>query len=225
MQNSDTLSMTNIDPMLKFKVTESYKKIRNNLLFSIEKDGCKTIVISSCSLSEGKSTVTVNLAASLAQADYKVLLIDADLRKSKIHRFFGLTNSPGLTDTLIHANTTMEAIQSTKYANLHVLCSGSPISNPSEMLASEHMMSFLKQLQNKYDYILVNASPLNVVSDALPLIKNSDGLIIVVREYVSKRTDIDKALQSLEVIDAKLIGFILNGVHSKANEKSTSDYK
>ena len=101
--------------LLKFQVTEAYKTIRTNLLFSVLKSGCKRIVFSSSVPGEGKSTVSVNTAISLAQINSRVLLIDADLRKPTAHRFFGVTSTPGLTNVLGGMNTLDEVINDNNF--------------------------------------------------------------------------------------------------------------
>ena len=216
-KSSDAPKAPAIDAELKFKVAESYKTIRTNMMFSIIKSGCKTIVISSSQPNEGKSTGTVNIAISLAQANFKVLLIDTDLRKPKVHRFLDISNTPGLTNYLGGMNKITDVLHTTQYANLNVICAGVLVPNPSEILASEHMSDLLKSLEAQYDYILLDSTPLNVVSDALPLIKNSDGVILMVRDGLSTYTELTKTVRKLEMIDAKILGLVLNGV--KADKK------
>lgn len=210
---------------LKFRVTESYKTLRTNIIFSLMKKGCKRIVISSANVHEGKSTVSVNVAISIAQTDARVLLIDGDLRKPTVHRFFGLQNVPGLTNYLGGMSPMEEVLHDTKYPNLKVICSGVSVPNPSEILASEQMQELMESFEDQYDYVIIDTPPINVVSDALPLIKRSDGVIFVVREGQSTFTEIDKALKNLELINAKVLGMILNGEGSSSRRyKEYSKY-
>lgn len=204
-----------LDSDLRFRVSESYKSIRTNLTFSLIKSGCKTVIISSSLPSEGKSTVAVNVAISLAQMDVRVLLIDCDIRKPKVHRFLSLPSVPGLSNLLSSMNDLSEVTHETKYANLDVICSGTTVPNPAELLASEQMQTLLQNLQQKYDYIIIDTPPLNVVSDAVPLIKNSDGVVLVVRENRSTTTELRQTVESLQMVDAKIIGLILNDVDSR----------
>lgn len=206
---------------LKFRIEEAYKTVRTNIMFSVMKKGCKIIVVSSSNPSEGKSTTTVNLAVSMAQAEQRVLLIDGDLRKPKIHHYFSIPNSPGLTNYLgdsisgKRGSDLFGIIHPTDYDNLSVLCSGSIPPNPAELLGSEMMSEFLEQISRHYDYIIIDTPPVNMVSDALPIIRESDGVVLVVRQNKTSYPDLQKTLSALEFIDAKILGFIVNFGESK----------
>ena len=203
---------------LKFKVVESYKVLRANIMFSIIKSGCRSFVVSSSLPSEGKSTIAVNTAIALSQTDARVLLIDTDLRRPKINRFLGLPNTPGLSNYLIGMNSINEVLHKTTYPNLMVFCAGSRVPNPSELLASAQMETLLEQLKTKFDYIVIDSAPLNVVSDTYPIIKNTDGVLMVVYQNRSDYKELDKTMKSLEMVDCKVIGFVLNGV-TNSNRK------
>ncbi len=214
---------SNTDSDLKFKITESYKVVRTNIAFSLLKEGCKKIVVSSSLSGEGKTTTSVNVAISLAQMDVKVLLIDADLRKPKVNHFFNLSNTPGLTNYLGNMSDISKMIHTTKHDNLSVICAGITVPNPSELLASDRMVNFLKEMEARFDYIVIDTPPLNVVVDALPLIKLSDGVILVVREGSSTYPELNRTIKGLEMVDAKILGFILNG--SKVEQKGSYRYR
>ncbi len=205
-----------LNSSLKFKAEEAYKSVRANIMLSVMKKGCKKIVISSSAPSEGKTTTTINLAISIAEADQRVLLIDGDLRKPKTHHYFSIPNSPGLTNylgSMVNNSRRMDlfsVIHPTDIPNLSILASGSIPPNPSEILGSEPMSDFLEELSDKYDYIIIDTPPLNVVSDAYPLIKETDGVVLIVRSNASTYPELDKALTSLEFINAKVLGFVVN---------------
>lgn len=217
----------NIDSSLKFRVEEAYKSIRTNIMFSVMKKGCKTIVVSSPAPNEGKTTTTINLAITLAQADQRVLLIDGDLRKPKIHHYFSMPNSPGLTNYLGSTVSTsrrdrvdlFDVIHTTEFDNLSIICSGSIPPNPAELLGSELMADFLGEISKSFDYIIIDTPPINVVSDALPLIRESDGVVLIVRSNQTTHPDIQRAIASLEFIDAKILGFVVNFVGSGKSGK------
>ena len=193
-----------------FAVQEAYKAIRTNIILSVIKDGCKKLVITSSVPHEGKSTTSVNLAVSLAQAFKRVLLVDCDLRKAKIHRALGIPGDPGLTNVLSGLADISDAVHATKYQNLFCLPAGLAAPNPAEMLASERMSAILAQLETQFDYIIFDTPPINVVSDALPLIKISDGVVLIVRAGVTVYSDFDQALSALEFIEAHIVGVIVN---------------
>ncbi len=203
---------------LKFRVEESYKSIRTNIMLSIMKKGCKIIVVSSAMPSEGKTTTTINLAISISQANQRVLLIDGDLRKPKIHRSFSVSNTPGLTNYLgasVNSGKTESTdlysiIHPTEFNNLSIITSGMIPPNPGEILGSEPMSDFLQEVSKDFDYIIIDTPPINLVSDALPLIRESDGVVLVVRANSSTHPEIQKALKSLEFIDANILGFVVN---------------
>jgi capsular exopolysaccharide synthesis family protein len=217
-----TVLNAQLDPDMKFKVTESYKVARTNLAFSVIKQGCKKIIVTSSLAGEGKSTTAVNVAISLAQqVDVKVLLIDCDLRKPQVSRFFSLKNAPGLTDYLGKMSTLKDIAHRIENENLTVICSGTMVPNPSELLASEAMGNLLKTMEDQYDYIIVDTPPINVVIDALPLMKITDGVVIVVREGSSTHPELARTIEKLGRVDAKILGIILNG----AKMESKDNYK
>lgn len=222
----------NMDPSLKFRVEEAYKSARTNIMFSVIKKGCKTIVVSSSAPNEGKTTTTINLAITFAEANQRVLLIDGDLRKPKIHHYFSVPNSPGLTNYLgskVSSNKNenvdlFSVIHPTEFENLSILCSGSIPPNPAEILGSEPMVEFLKEISNNFDYIIIDTPPINVVSDALPVIRESDGVVLVVRSNQSTHPEIQRTVSALEFIDAKILGFIVNFVDTGKSKYSYGKY-
>lgn len=196
----------------QFYVTEAYKTIRTNLMFSLNKKGCKKIVFTSAVPKEGKSTTCSNLAITLAQTKSRVLLMDCDLRKSVVHKIFKVKGVPGVSDVIGGLCELEEAFRDTEYPNLKVICAGTVPPNPAELLGGEGMEELLSRLETEFDYILIDSPPVNVVSDALSLSKFCDGVVVVVRQEVTLHPELSKALSSLAFVEAKVLGLILNGL-------------
>jgi capsular exopolysaccharide synthesis family protein len=210
------------DKLLSFSVKEAYKAVRTNIVLSLIKDGCKIITFTSPVPSEGKSTTVSNVAVSLAKAFYKVLLIDCDLLKPRLHRTFKLKNNSGLSNVLSKLSTFEESVQVLEnYSGLHILTSGIAVPNPSEMLGSSRMKNLLSDLSEKYDYILIDTPPINILSDGLSLATISDGVVLVVRQEHSTHDEIKQALSSLKFISVKVLGIVYNGA---STEKAGSPY-
>lgn len=208
----------------KFNVAEAYKTIRTNIIFSLSKKECKTIVISSSKAAEGKSTITANIALSMAQTDAKVLLIDADLRSPKLYKLLGMSNTPGMTNYLCGLNSSSEIIRDTKHPNLKVITAGSLAPNPAELLAGKVFSDLLETLKTQFDYIFIDTPPINILSDALPIIKTSDGVVLVVRERQSTYPEFETTIEKLKMIDAKILGVVLNASSSIKKSRSYNYY-
>lgn len=213
-----------MDPDMKFKVSEAYKMARTNLAFSLVKKGCKKIAFTSSFAGEGKSTTSVNIAITLAQqVNTKVLLIDCDLRKPKVNRFFHLQTSPGLTSYLGGMKDMESIIRHTDDPNLDLITSGVIVPNPSELLAGNEMKKLIEEMESKYDYIIFDTPPVNVVVDALSLAGFADGYVIVVKEGSTLKPELRHAVITLEHAKVKILGIILNG--SRLEEKEEYKYR
>lgn len=198
-----------------FAVKEAYRTIRTNLMFSVVKKGCKVITFSSSVQGEGKTTTAANVAFSLARNNKKILLVDLDLRRPRVHRLLKLSNTPGLTNFLSGFNSLAEVLHKNVYENLDVICAGTISPNPAEMISSEFLAELLTSLQQNYDYMILDTSPINAVSDALPVIKMSDGVVLIARQKYSVHSELQKAIEQINFIDGKILGVVLNGVESE----------
>ena len=207
-----------------FAVTEAYKALRSNLNFTLRFDGCKKIIISSAVPEEGKSTTITNIGISIAQTGDKVLLLDCDLRKGKLHGLFNIPLRPGLSDVLSSSMDPMKSIYKTTYENLYVMPMGTIPPNPSELLASIQMEELLNKLSNEYEYIIIDTPPVKVVSDALNLVKMVDGVLLVVREGVTSHPCISSAITKYQFLNANILGLVLNGMALNQEEKSKYHY-
>lgn len=217
--NSNSLSAATM-----FAIKESYKTIRTNLLLNLDENRCHTIVVTSSLSGEGKSTSSINVAISISQFEKRVLMIDADLRKSKASKYMNLNSTLGLSDVLRKEKAFDEVVNTTNHPNLHFLSSGSTVYNPADMLGSKAMTALLQDLSTKYDFIIIDTPPVNVVSDALPLIKQSDGVVLVAREMVVTNKDFKKLLTSLEMIKANILGLVYIGTDSTQPYYHSKDY-
>lgn len=207
-----------------FLITEAYKELRTNLRYTLRKDGCKRILINSPISQDGKSTICTNLGITIAQTGARVLVMDCDLRKGRLHNFFNIRSNPGISELLIGITKEKDVIQNTIYENLQVITMGKIPPNPTELLAGGQMEEILKVLEKNYDFIIIDSPPVNVVSDALSLIKLVDGVILVVREKFTSHPNIVGAISKLEFVEAKIIGFVINGMSIKRGNKSKSKY-
>ncbi|MCJ8009114.1 CpsD/CapB family tyrosine-protein kinase [Lederbergia wuyishanensis] len=191
-------------------ISEQYRMIRTNIHFLIGDKTNNTLLITSPGKNEGKSTTTANLAISMAQQKEKVLLIDGNFRDPSIHNIFKVPNTLGLTDILTDKATFQEAVNISVIDGLDVLTSGSIPTNPVELLASQTMKSFLKNINSFYDFILIDSTSLLEVTDTKIIANISDGVILVVRQ---EKTNIESAFESKKVLEyakAKIVGVILN---------------
>jgi capsular exopolysaccharide synthesis family protein len=198
---------------------EAYKTIRTSLYFSlVHHSGCKRILIASSVSKEGKSTVCINLAKTVAQTDNKVLVIDCDLRKPRIHRFYKAKSKLGLTNYLIGQSSLEEVIKSTDTPNLSIIYSGIIPPNPAEVLGSTEFKQLMDELSKKYDYIFLDCAPLLEVSDSLEVSRFIDGVVLVARQNYTSHNFINQALKKLEFANIKVFGFILNDVPKKKSK-------
>lgn len=195
-----------------FFILEAYKSLRTNVLFSLAGENeNNVIIVTSAMQSEGKSTTATNLAITFAQNDKRVLLVDCDMRRPKLGRLLGQSAELGLSDILLEPERCAEAISSTPEKNLKVLLAGAIPPNPSELLSSRRMKTFLEAMKKQFDLIILDAPPINVVTDAMVLCPESDGVLFVVRAGQSERGAVVRAVDLLEHANAKLLGFVLNG--------------
>ena len=202
----------NVEPAnrtVPFAVVEAYKAIRTNLMFLLSQTRSHTFEISSSLPGEGKSSCAVNLAIAFSQIGSKILLIDADLRKPSVYRKLRLQNSKGLSSVLVDFCSFSDAVMRIN-TNFDVLLSGPIPPNPSELLASEHMSQLLDSVRDKYDNIIIDTPPVNVVSDAVVLATKTEGIVMVVQDRKTTHDEFKKAISSLSFADARLLGVILN---------------
>lgn len=205
---------------LKFQITESYKKARTNIVYSIIKEGCKKIVFTSPFKSEGKTTTAVNVAVALSQqVNTRVLIIDCDLRRPSAHTILDVQPELGLANYLNGECSIEDVKVKTGNEKLDFISYGVIPPNPSELLASKIMEEMIKELEESYDYIIFDTPPVNMVMDAVPLCKLADGVIVVVKHKNTTHPELSKAVEALKRNNSKILGVILNGIPSVQTSK------
>lgn len=209
--NSDERK-TLLDKEFPFYIVESYKAMRTNIVFSLSTSEKKIFAVSSADPGEGKSTTSSNIAIALAQADHKVLLIDADMRKPVQHMIFKVKNKNGLSSVIGKMVTTQQCIHKDVVKNLDLLSAGPKPPNPSELLASEQAEKMMNELSEKYDYIVVDTPPVNVVSDAMGISKSLAGIFLVLKYGETTFDTTEKAMKKIQLADMNMLGFIVNDI-------------
>ena len=205
-----------VDKYPKSIVSESIKSLRTNLQFSNVDKGFKTILVTSANASEGKSFVSSNLAVSFAQANKKVLLVDCDLRKGRLHKLFNLPNLNGISTLLTdELENYKKYIQKTHIKNLSIIPRGVYPPNPSELLGSQKCKDLVVALKAKYDIIIFDGAPCNGVTDSVIMSTNVDETIIVARDARTPKSTLDTTRESLQKVNAHITGVVLNGVNRK----------
>lgn len=189
---------------------ESFRQLRTNLQFANVSGRAQTILVTSSLPGEGKSTTATNLAIALSQAGESVCLIDADLRRPTINEYLGMDRNAGLTTALVSGTDVTEFLQPWGDDNLFVLVSGQIPPNPSELLGSASMHDLIARLEEAFDNVIIDAPPLLPVTDAAVLSQHVGGVVLVVGSEKVKRQDLEKAVSALELVDAKLLGVVLN---------------
>jgi succinoglycan biosynthesis transport protein ExoP len=214
--------ITAIDPTSQR--SESFRTLRTNLQFVDIDHPPRTVVITSAVAGEGKTTTACNLAITLAQAGIRVALVESDLRRPKVADYLGVEGSVGLTSVLIGRATLDDALQSWGRSGLAVLASGPIPPNPSELLGSGHMVALLRQLQQRFDVIIIDAPPLLPVTDAAVLSRICDGAVVVVRYGKTKREQLDRTAKALSTVDARILGTVMNMAPTKGPDAYAYGY-
>lgn len=200
---------------------EAYRRLAASLDFANIDGDLRMVVVSSAFAGEGKTTTAVNLTLALAERRPRVLLIDADLRRPRVAEACGLDGSVGLTTALTHQSSLEESIQSWGTRNIDVLASGLRPPNPTEVISSAAMGDLLREVRDRYDFVVVDSAPVLPVSDTLTLARASGASLLVGRYKVTRRQSLRRAVDTLEAAGARVIGFVLNAVPP---ENSSASY-
>jgi succinoglycan biosynthesis transport protein ExoP len=191
---------------------EAFRKLRTNVRLSIPDERTQPLLITSAGMGEGKTVVASNLATTLALSNQRVLLIDADLRRPRLHRVFELPQEPGLSNLLVGEVVASQVIQKTKVPGLLVLTSGTVPPNPSELLESKRFKDFLAQLGQHFDWVLIDSPPVLPVTDAMVLSQIVAGVVLVVSADATPLQAARTAVDQLDVARARILGAVLNRV-------------
>jgi succinoglycan biosynthesis transport protein ExoP len=196
---------------------ESYRSLRSALLFlATEGERPKVLLITSAMPNEGKSTIAVNLARTLALSGSRVLLVDGDLRKGHLHRSLNLQSEPGLAELLHHTCDPAKAIQTDSLPNFAFISRGKCSGNPGDLFLGSGLDQVLARWRQEYDYVVIDSSPLFAADDASCLAPKVDGTLFVVRSNHSSARAVREALELLAQRQARVLGVILNGVNASA---------
>lgn len=203
---------------------ESFRKLRTNLQFLSVDNPPRVIVVSSSMPHEGKTTTAINIALALAEADSSVVLVDGDMRRPALAKYLGLVGQVGFSTVLSGGASLSEAMQKTRFAGLTVLTSGAIPPNPSELLGSQTARNLLLELRSKFDYVIVDSTPLLAVTDAAILAAGADGVLLMARFGQTKRDQLTHAVGTLESVGAALLGAVFTMVPNRGTNSYHYSY-
>ena len=192
---------------------ESYRTIRTALLYSRETPPPPVILVTSAQPDEGKTVTTLNLAITLAQSDYNVVVVDADLRKGNCHTLLQMDNLNGLSDVLSDRQSLQACIRPTQVRRLSLLSRGYIPPNPTDLLSSFQMKDEIAELRGRFDFVLIDSPPALVVSDASVLATLCDGVLLVINGQKTTLQMLQLLRERLETVRANIIGTVLNAVN------------
>jgi capsular exopolysaccharide synthesis family protein len=202
--------ITDSDP--KSPAAEAYRILRTNIQFAGLDQPYRTLVVTSASAGEGKTTTVANFGVVIAQSGLRVCLIDADLRRPALHRLFGLRNDQGLTTALVEGWPLAKVAQATHVTNLSVLTSGPPPPNPAELVGSRRMRELLDAATADYDLIICDSPPVISVTDGVALAAQVDGVLMVVMVSKMPQAVVKRATEQILAVKARIIGVVMNNV-------------
>lgn len=208
---------------LSFAAKEAFKRLRTNLQFCFpDQEGCGVVGITSSHPAEGKSLTSINLCYSLAQLNKKVLLIDADMRRSSVADKLGLKARPGMSNLLMELNNTsgvlQEYVPKDESYGFYFLAAGDVPPNPSELLHSARMSRLIAGLRSRFDYIVMDLPPVGAVSDAQTVSGLVDGMLVVVRQNHTTKPLLDECVKQLKLTNTRILGFVINGAVEGASK-------
>ena len=196
----------------KSPASEAYRILRTNIQFAGLDRPCRSILITSASAQEGKTTTVANFGVVLAEAGSRVCLVDSDLRRPSLHEIFGLSNSRGLTTALVEGLPFATVAQATRVPNLSVLTTGPLPPNPAEMVGSKRMRELLEGAHSDFDLLVLDSPPVIAVSDGVSLAAQCDGVILVVRVGAIPQAVVRRAVEQIETVKGRILGVLLNRV-------------
>jgi capsular exopolysaccharide synthesis family protein len=190
---------------------EAFRTLRTNLIYALVDEPPEVIVVTSANPQEGKSTVCANLGVVLAQAERKTLILDCDLRRPSLHDIFGLRNMRGLVD-VVAGGREPGGVWQEPLANLKLITSGPIPPNPTELLGSKRFSEFLSGIRREFDYVLLDAPPVGLVSDPSILASQGDGVLLVLDAQKTRKAVLRQSRRSLEAVGAKVFGTVMSNV-------------
>ncbi len=196
----------------KSPISEAYRGIRTNIQFANIDKKIKTILVTSSTPGEGKTTTLGNLAVVLSANGHKILVVDCDMRKPRVHKAFELSNQKGLSDLLVKGEDYKGYVQRTECCAIDVLTAGKIPGNPSELLYSDAMRKLVEQMKEDYEYILFDTPPVLPVTDAAIMSSYIDGVVLVINSGEIKRDVAKKAKETLTAVNANILGVVMNRV-------------
>lgn len=203
--------VAHLDP--KSPISEAYRTLRTNIQFQNMKNKQSTIMVTSSTPKEGKSTTIANLAITMSQMGSRVLLVDTDLRRPVVHSIFNLQKDKGLTNFLVGKMSFLDVVKPTFVDNLSIVTSGPLPPNPSELISSDMMDRFVQESGDNFDIVLFDSPPIIAVTDAAILSTKVDGAILVVKAHQTQKNAIARAKNLLDKVNANIVGCLLNSVN------------
>jgi polysaccharide biosynthesis transport protein len=198
-----------VDPA-RIEGTEAYRVLRTNLLLAPEADRARTVVVTSAVPGEGKTTTAANLAASLAWEGRRVLLVDGDLWRGRLHRLFRARKSPGLAESLLQDEPIPQAIRTTDIARLSFMPNGKTVGAPSDIVTRGRVPALLARLRDQFDVVVIDTPPVLAAAEAVVLASSADGVVLVVRAGQTDREAVQQAMRQITGVGARLVGAVLN---------------
>ena len=216
----------------KSPIAEIFRTLRTNIQFTNSQKQLKTLLVTSTMPGEGKTWVASNLAITFAQAGKKVILIDADLRKGRLHKMFQIDGIPGLSNYLSGINETgkneendiLNYVKETEVGNLYVVPAGNFPPNPSELLTSELTKTMIEKLKSVFDIIILDGTPCLLVSDSIILSRIVDNTILVASHKTTKKDSLVKTKKAIENVGGKIAGVVLNKVPVNIDKYESTYY-
>lgn len=206
-------------------VAEAFRKVRTTIQFSGPADSQRTLLVTSAGPEDGKTSVATNLAVTMAQSNQRVLLIDCNFRRPALRRVFPTARTRGLSNVLVGQGTLDDLVSPTEIPSLFVLSSGPMPPTPAELLGSEAMRKLLAEAREKYQRVILDGPPALLISDAVVLAMQVDGVIVVARAETNRKGALKRVREQLESINARIVGAVLNGVKAKAGGYFRKHYR